>query len=76
VDEVGLEVRITMPGNYPLGLAAVESTTDMGIKTYRKWLLQMTAFLANQVRPGLAWPQLWQGLARLMQCWRAIHTTY
>lgn len=41
-----------MPSNYPVGMAAVESQTDMGIKTYRKWLLQMTAFLANQVKPS------------------------
>lgn len=49
VDEVGLEITVEMPFNYPLGMVTVDSNTDMGIKSYRKWLLQMTTYLANQV---------------------------
>ena len=42
-----------MPANFPLGMVTVDSTTDMGIKNYRKWLLQITTFLSSQVRAGV-----------------------
>eukprot|EP00124_Ichthyophonus_hoferi_P002522 Ihof_evm1s175 gene=Ihof_evmTU1s175 len=60
LDEVSLEIIITMPVNHPLGMVNVDSGTHFDLKSYRKWLLQMTTFLASQNGSIMEAIQLWQ----------------
>lgn len=51
LEEFSIELVITLPANYPIGLTAVECSKKLGVATseWRKWMLQLTTFLAYQV---------------------------
>lgn len=55
LEEFSIELVITLPLNYPIGLTDVGCTKKLGVATseYRKWMLQLTTFLTYQVSRDL-----------------------
>jgi hypothetical protein len=52
LEEVCIEVVITLPQNYPLGNITVSSEKKVGVtaQQWDKWLLQLNIFLQHQVK--------------------------
>ncbi|KNC75225.1 hypothetical protein SARC_12247 [Sphaeroforma arctica JP610] len=81
LDEIALEVVIRLPANYPLGMVSVDSPSDMGIKSYRRWMLQMTTFLSSQNGSILDAVEMWKtnidkrydGVEECTVCYSVIH---
>ena len=51
VEEVTMELVVTLPPNHPLGTISVECGKRIGVanQQWRNWMLQMTTFLSHQV---------------------------
>lgn len=51
VEEVAMELVVTLPVNHPLGPISVESGKRVGVANtqWRNWMLQLTTFLQYQV---------------------------
>ena len=55
LDEMSIELVITLPVNHPLGVISVETGKRIGVANtqWRNWMLQMVTFLNHQVRAGV-----------------------
>lgn len=50
LEEIAMEVSITLAQNHPLGMVRVESTkAAMSSQHWHNWLKQLTIFLTHQV---------------------------
>eukprot|EP01134_Creolimax_fragrantissima_P002863 CFRG2863T1 len=83
LDEIALEVVIRLAPNYPLGMVSVNSPSDMGIKSYRRWMLQMTTFLSSQNGSILEAVEMWKrnidkrydGVEECTVCYSVLHSS-
>ena len=52
VDEISMELVVTLSANHPLGVVSVDSGKRVGVSAgqWRQWMLQMVTFLSHQVR--------------------------
>ncbi|XP_034539490.1 E3 ubiquitin-protein ligase listerin [Notolabrus celidotus] len=83
VDDIFIELVITLPQNHPLGSITVESGQRVGVavQQWRNWMLQLSTYLTHQngsIMEGLA---LWknnvdkrfEGIEDCMICFSVIH---
>lgn len=51
LQDLSIELVITLPTNHPLGVINVESGKKVGVGTaqWRNWMLQLTTYLTKQV---------------------------
>ena len=52
VDEFSIELTVCIPDNYPLTPPTIKEgkRAKVDLSLWRKWLLQMSSFVANQVK--------------------------
>ena len=52
IEEMTMELVLTLPVNYPLSPVTVECGKRFGVSTaeWRQWMLQLTTFLSFQVK--------------------------
>uniref|UniRef100_A0A1I8FBG5 E3 ubiquitin-protein ligase listerin n=1 Tax=Macrostomum lignano TaxID=282301 RepID=A0A1I8FBG5_9PLAT len=82
-DEHSAELLITLPADYPLGHPSVEISKRVGIPSndWRRWQLQMAAFLRSQNGSLLDGIELWkrnvdkkfEGVEDCMICYSILH---
>jgi len=83
LEELTMELVVTLPQNYPLNPAAVDVNHRVGVSVeqWRKWMLQLTVFLSHQNGGLLDGMLLWkrcidkhlQGVEDCMICMMAVH---
>jgi E3 ubiquitin-protein ligase listerin len=56
IDEVRMELTVTLPANHPLGPIKVEGNNTIDISRWKQWVKQLTIFLTRQV-PQIANPK-------------------
>ena len=51
VDEFNIELAVCVPGSYPLQVPSIKEgrRARVDINQWKKWLLQLSVFVANQV---------------------------
>ncbi|KAL5011162.1 hypothetical protein ScPMuIL_013467 [Solemya velum] len=85
LEEVSIEIVITMPSNYPLGSISVQSEKRVGVSAgqWDKWLLQLNIFLQHQNGSIMEGLKLWkrnidkrfEGVDDCMICFSVLHGT-
>jgi len=83
LEELTMELVVTLPQNYPLNAAVVDVNHRVGVSVeqWRKWMLQLTVFLSHQNGGLLDGMLLWkrcidkhlQGVEDCMICMMAVH---
>nr|KAG5694502.1 hypothetical protein BaRGS_014233 [Batillaria attramentaria] len=85
MEEVKIELQITLPENYPLGNISVSSERRVGVNQaqWDRWLLQLNVFLQHQNGSIMEGLQLWknnidkrfEGVEDCMICFAVVHGT-
>ncbi|XP_065352907.1 E3 ubiquitin-protein ligase listerin isoform X2 [Cloeon dipterum] len=83
VDEVRMELTVTLPVNHPLGPIRVEGNNTIDIAKWKQWVKQLTIFLTHQ--NGSIWDglMLWkrnldnkfQGVEECYICYSILHSS-